>query len=166
MNVLSCHEILRSGQWLRADSRVVLGYDERFLRRKRLQAEDGTGFVVDLAETISLDQGDAFRLDDGRLIVVIAASEPVVEVRGDLPRLAWHIGNRHTPCEIAAGHLVIRRDHVLEKMLTGLGAALQISDAPFRPEGGAYGHGRTMGHDHGHQHHGHSHGPGHFHLHD
>jgi urease accessory protein len=64
---------------------------------------------------------------------------------------------------------VIRRDHVLEKMLTGLGAELLICDAPFRPEGGAYGHGRTMGHDHGgHDHphdHGHSHGHGHVHFH-
>ena len=149
MDHLTAQTILRSGQWLRSDSRVVLGYDARFLRRKRLVAEDGSSFLVDLAETTSLDQGDAFQLSDGRLIVVIAAEEPVVEVRGDLPRLAWHIGNRHTPCEIAGDHLVIRRDHVLEKMLTGLGAALTLTTAPFKPEGGAYGHGRTMGHDHG-----------------
>ena len=44
---------------------------------------------------------------------------------------------------------LIRRDHVLEKMLAGLGAALTLTTAPFKPEGGAYGHGRTMGHDHG-----------------
>lgn len=159
---LTSHQILRAGTWLRADSRVSLGYDARLLRRKRLEAEDGTGFVVDLRETTGVDQGDAFQLSDGRLIVVIAAEEPVVQVRGDLPRLAWHIGNRHTPCQIGADHLVIRRDHVLEKMLTGLGASLTISTAPFRPEGGAYGHGRTMGHDHGLHHHGdgvlHSHG--------
>ena len=134
-----------------------------------LVAEDGSSFLVDLTETTSLDQGDAFKLSDGRLVVVIAAKEPVVQVRGDLPRLAWHIGNRHTPCQIEADHLVIRRDHVLEKMLTGLGAELIICDAPFRPEGGAYGHGRTMGHDHGgHDHahdHGHSHGHGHVHFH-
>lgn len=149
MDHLTAQTILRSGQWLRSDSRVVLGYDARFLRRKRLVAEDGSSFLVDLAETTSLDHGDAFQLSDGRLIVVIAAEEPVVEVRGDLPRLAWHIGNRHTPCEIAGDHLVIRRDHVLEKMLAGLGAALTLTTAPFKPEGGAYGHGRTMGHDHG-----------------
>ena len=146
---LISHQILRSGGWFKADSRIVLGYDARFLRRKRLQAEDGTSFLVDLPETTSLDQGDAFQLSDGRLIVVIAAVEPVLRITGDLPRLAWHIGNRHTPCQIAADHLVIRRDHVLEKMLMGLGAQVQLTEAPFRPEGGAYGHGRTMGHDHG-----------------
>lgn len=156
MDQITAPSILRSGQWLRADSRVVLGYDARFLRRKRLVAEDGSSFLVDLAETTSLDHGDAFQLSDGRLIVVIAAQEPVVQIRGDLPRLAWHIGNRHTPCQIESDHLVIRRDHVLEKMLTGLGATLTLADAPFRPEGGAYGHGRTMGHDHG---------DGHFHFH-
>ncbi len=155
------HTIQRAGTWLRADSRVVLGYDARFLRRKRLEAEDGSAFLVDLAETTSLDHGDAFQLSDGRLIVVIAANEPVVLIRGNLPRLAWHIGNRHTPCQIATDHLVIRRDHVLEGMLRGLGADLTVAEAPFRPEGGAYGHGRTMGHDHG----GHDHGPDTFGLH-
>lgn len=149
MDMLTASTILRSGHWLRADTRVVLGYDARFLRRKRLIAEDGLSFLVDLKETTSLDQGDAFQLSDGRLVVVIAAQEPVVQVRGDLPRLAWHIGNRHTPCEIGPEYLTIRRDHVMEKMLTGLGATLRVTEAPFRPEGGAYGHGRTMGHDHG-----------------
>ncbi len=159
------HSILRTGQWLKADARVVLGYDARILRRKRLVAEDGSSFLVDLGETTSLDQGDAFQLSDGRLVVVIAAEEPVVQLRGDLPRLAWHIGNRHTPCQMAGDHLVIRRDHVLEKMLTGLGAVLTVTQAPFRPEGGAYGHGRTMGHDHDGQDHDHSHGHAHGHAH-
>lgn len=149
MDMLTASTILRSGHWLRADTRVVLGYDARFLRRKRLIAEDGLSFLVNLKETTSLDHGDAFQLSDGRLVVVIAAQEPVVQVRGDLPRLAWHIGNRHTPCEIGPEHLTIRRDHVMEKMLTGLGATLLVTEASFRPQGGAYGHGRTMGHDHG-----------------
>lgn len=162
---LASHRILRNGTWLKADSRIVLGYDARFLRRKRLVAEDGTSFLVDLPETTSLDQGDAFELTDGRVIVVIAASEPVLRITGDLPRLAWHIGNRHTPCQIADDHLVIRRDHVLEKMLIGLGAQVQLTEAPFRPEGGAYGHGRTMGHDHGPDFGFHHHGDGVLHRH-
>ena len=129
--------------------RVVMSYDERILRRKRLVTEGGADFMVDLGEVTSLDHGDAFVLDDGRLVSVVAAQEPVVMIRGNLPRLAWHIGNRHTPCQIAGDHLVIRRDPVLEAMLHGLGAKLTLALAPFTPEGGAYGHGRTMGHDHG-----------------
>lgn len=134
---------------------VVLSYDERFLRRKRLVTVHDEGFLVDLAETTSLNHGDCLVLEDGRLIEVIAAEEPVVAVTGDLPRLAWHIGNRHTPCQIEADRLLIRQDHVLEAMLRQLGATLTRSLEPFTPEGGAYGHGRTMGHDHG----GHNHGP-------
>ncbi|MFN7051810.1 MAG: urease accessory protein UreE, partial [Gemmobacter sp.] len=57
MEQITAHSILRSGQWLKADSRVILGYDARFLRRKRLQAEDGSSFLVDLGETTSLDHG-------------------------------------------------------------------------------------------------------------
>ena len=59
-----------------------------------------------------------------------------------------HIGNRHTPCEIRQDYLVIRCDHVLEDLLIGLGAVLAKTMAPFNPEGGAYGVGRTHGHAH------------------
>jgi urease accessory protein len=63
-------------------------------------------------------------------------------------RLAWHIGNRHTPCQIEAHRLVIRADHVLADMLRGLGAEVTEATEAFTPEGGAYGLGRTMGHAH------------------
>lgn len=132
-----------------AIDRVILSYDERFLRRKRLTCVSGDSFMVDLAETISVEDGDAFLLDDGRKVAVVAAEEPVVRVTGNLARLAWHIGNRHTPCQVMGDHLVIRRDPVIEAMLKGLGATLTLHIAAFRPDGGAYGHGRTMGHDHG-----------------
>lgn len=139
----------RRGEWSNAYDLVVLDYEARFLRRKRLHTAHDEHFLVDLPETVSLDHGDALALEDGRLIEVIAAEEPVVVVTGDLPRLAWHIGNRHTPCQIEAARLLIRRDHVLEAMLAQLGATVAYSDEPFTPEGGAYGLGRTMGHDHG-----------------
>lgn len=132
-----------------AEDCVTLDYEGRFLRRKRLVSRAGLSFLVDLAETVSLNPGDAFQLQDGRLIGIAAAIEPCLRIQGALPRLAWHIGNRHTPCQIGADHLLIRADHVLEGMLRGLGAQVSATMAPFAPEGGAYGHGRTMGHDHG-----------------
>lgn len=154
-----------AGSWSVAADTVLLDYESRFLRRRRLQTEGGESFLVDLPETVSLSDGDAFALEDGRAIAVRAASEPVLLVRGDLARLAWHIGNRHTPCQIGADHLMIRTDHVLEAMLRQLGAQVTPANAPFTPEGGAYGHGRTMGHDHAHSHdHGHDHV--HHHAHD
>lgn len=142
---------LPKGQWTGPASGVVtLSYDERFLRRKRLVTDAGDPVMVDLAQTTNLEPGDALETDDGRRIEVRAADEPVVRVTGpNLARLAWHIGNRHTPCEVQEGWLVIRQDHVLEGMLVGLGAKLERVIGPFRPEGGAYGHGRTLGHDHG-----------------
>jgi urease accessory protein len=139
----------RSGHWPRlATGRVVLGYDERFLRRKRLTMASGEPFLVDLPETANLMAGDAFELSDGRLVEIAAAEEPVLVIRGDLVRLAWHIGNRHTPCQIEKDRLVIRADHVLADMLRGLGATVTEACEPFTPEGGAYGMGRTMGHAH------------------
>lgn len=134
------------------DAQVTLTYEARFLRRKVLTTDSGEAFLVDLPETTSLNHGDAFELADGRLIEVIAAPEPLYEITGDLPRLAWHIGNRHTPCQIEPGRLLIARDHVLGEMIARLGGRLREVVEPFTPEGGAYGHGRTHGHDHGHGH--------------
>ncbi|QUS35378.1 urease accessory protein UreE [Falsirhodobacter algicola] len=140
--------LLRKGEGVQPSDRIVLDYEARFLRRRRLVCASGRGVLVDLPETASLDHGDALVTEDGTVIAVAAALEPVLVVTGDLPRLAWHIGNRHTPCQIEADRLLIRRDHVLEGMLTGLGAAVRPTMERFTPEGGAYGHGRTMGHAH------------------
>lgn len=140
--------VLASGHGRKVVGRVVLDYEARCLRRKRLVTEGGAAFMVDLPQTVSLDSGAAFALADGHAIEVVEAHEPVLRIGGDLPRLAWHIGNRHCPCEMAGDHLVIRADPVLEDMLLKLGATLSKAYAPFRPEGGAYGHGRTFGHSH------------------
>jgi urease accessory protein len=143
------HILHRAGHWPRlATGRVTLGYEERFLRRKRLVMASGDGFLVDLAETTNLLAGDAFELTDGRIIEIVAADEDVLVITGDLVRLAWHIGNRHTPCQIDGDTLTIRADHVLADMLRGLGATVTAARRPFTPEGGAYGLGRTMGHAH------------------
>lgn len=145
--------------------RVSLTYDARLLRRKRLQTDSGAPFLVDLPRTISVDAGQVFVLEDGRQIAVVAADEALMRVTGDLVRLAWHIGNRHAPCAILPDALVVQRGKVMRAMLEQLGASVTDMDGPFTPEGGAYGHGRTLGHDHahdlGHDHghdHGHSHG--------
>lgn len=147
----SCHKVLKAGRWTgEAADRVTLDYAGRLLRRRRLRTEGGRELLVDLAETVSLEAGDALVLADGRLVEVVAAIEDLVAVTGPgLVRAAWHIGNRHTPCQIEEGRLVIARDHVIEAMLRQLGVTLTEVRAPFAPEGGAYGHGRTLGHDHG-----------------
>ncbi len=147
-----CRKIRRSGEWSEAHGRIALTYEARFLRRRRIVLDDLGAFHLDLPETTSLNPGDAFELSDGRLIAIEAADEPLLAVAGDLPRLAWHIGNRHTPCQIEQDRLLIRRDHVLLDMLLRLGAEVSETSAPFTPEGGAYGHGRTLPHDHAHHH--------------
>ena len=151
--------VRRAGDWSGAGDRITLTYDDRFLRRKVLTTAQGKRVLVDLPETVSVDDRDAFELEDGRLIEVAAATEDLFAVTGgDLPRIAWHIGNRHTPCQIEPGRLLIQRDHVIKDMLAGIGALVEEVREPFTPEGGAYGHGRTMGHSHGHSHaHSHDH---------
>jgi len=154
------YEIARAGSWHGAADTVTLDYEARFLRRKRLTTESGAAFRVDLPETVSLAAGDAFRLEHGRFIEVAAAPETLLQVTGpELTRLAWHIGNRHTPCQVEVGRLLIQHDHVLADMLARLGATVTHVTEPFTPEGGAYGHGRTMGHAHGPDDHGHHHHP-------
>ena len=132
--------------------RLRLDYEARLVRRKRLVTEGGRSVFLDLPALTDLSRHAGLRLADGTEVALEAAAEPVLVVRGDLPRLAWHIGNRHTPCEVTEDALVIRDDHVLRAMLEGLGAEIAAETRPFHPEGGAYGHGRTFGHDHGADH--------------
>ena len=128
---------------------VTLDYTARFLRRKRLVSDSGEAFLVELPETRSLSETDGFVLDDGRIIAIHAKPEPIMKVRDvNLARIAWHIGNRHTPCQVKTDCLLIQEDHVLEHMLRLLGAEIEKLEAPFTPEGGAYGHGRTHSHEH------------------
>jgi len=141
--------IRRSGHWDGEAEQCRLTYEERFLRRKVLASVEDRRFLVDLEHTESLNNGDAFELTDGHLIEVVAAEEELLDVRGpDLVRLAWHIGNRHTPCQIEDQRLLIQRDHVIRDMLGKIGATVREVVEPFTPEGGAYGHGRTHGHSH------------------
>ena len=128
---------------------ITLDYEARFLRRKRLLSDTGEPFLVNLAETICLDHGDVLICDDGTEIAICAAAEPVIEIRHEnLPMIAWHIGNRHMPCEVMTDHLIVRQDHVLLDLLSKLGAQTIQKNTPFRPLGGAYGQGQTHAHSH------------------
>lgn len=128
---------------------VSLTYEDRFLRRKVLDLVDGSRVLVDLPKTTSLNHGGVLVLNGGGEIGIVAAPEPLLQVTGQaLHRLAWHIGNRHTPCQIEEARLLIQRDHVIRDMLERLGATLTDVTEPFTPEGGAYGHGRTHSHAH------------------
>lgn len=156
----------RAGHWTGEALICTLDYDGRFLRRKRLVTQGGTAFVVDLAHTTSLDHGDALELTDGTLVQIEAAPEELLAISGAaLARVAWHIGNRHTPCQVEPERLLIQRDAVIRHMLEHLGADISEVMEPFTPEGGAYGHGRTHAHDHGATAHDHEHEQGHGHSH-
>ncbi len=120
----------------------------------------GTAFLLDLPASVSLHGGDALVLEDGRLVEVVAACEPLLEIRCSDPkhlaRLAWHLGNRHLPAQMLDMAIRIRRDHVIAAMAVGLGARVIEVAAPFDPEGGAYqayrashAHSHKHPHDHG-----------------
>ena len=117
---------------------VVLSHDERHLRRRRLILQHGEEVLVDLAGAVRLQHGDRLVLEDGRHVEVIAADEPLLEVRaadtGQLARIAWHVGNRHARIEIASGLFTMLPDHVLADMIAGLGGTTVPVEAPFLPE--------------------------------
>ena len=175
-------EVKGQYRWTEAPAdTVVLDFDDRHRRRMAMTGTRGLEFLLDLENATALRGGDALVLEDGRLIEVVAAAEPLLEIRGRDPshlvRLAWHLGNRHLPTQIMAKGLRIRRDHVIEAMVNGLGARVIEIEAPFDPEGGAYaGHAHAdedaahhhaghahdhAAHDHGH--HDHHHGDHHHH---
>ena len=132
---------------------VVLDFDDRHRRRMAMTGTRGLAFLLDLESVVALRGGDALVLEDGRLIEVVAAPEPLAEIRCKDPphlvRVAWHLGNRHLPTQIMAKALRIRRDHVIEAMVRGLGARVIEIEAPFDPEGGAYA---EASHGHGSDH--------------
>jgi urease accessory protein len=149
-----------AGHWPqeKAAGALTLDFDGRHRRRIRLTTDQGEDVLLDLPKAVAMGEGDALQLDDGRLLKVRAAAEPIVEVRHKEPdqlmRLAWHLGNRHLPTEIRDQMLRIRPDAVIEAMLHGFGAELVKVRAPFQPEGGAYGgHGHHHDHEDGGYHH-------------
>jgi len=130
---------------------VTLSYDDRFRRRIALTGDGGTSFLLDLPDAVELRAGDRLALEGGGTVEVKAADEALMVAmppKGQLARVAWHIGNRHLPCEIKEDRMVLRFDHVIAEMLETLGCEVAQLNGPFTPEGGAYGHGRTHSHEH------------------
>lgn len=166
MTLLRATEVLPAGSWNAATAadRISLDYDERHRRRFRYVAAGGTEFLLDLPRATVLQQGDGLALDDGRIVAVEAAPEALTLITAadsaSLVRLAWHIGNRHLPAQLAADHILIREDHVITEMLRGLGATVQPINAAFTPESGAYANHAAAhpfvfaphGHAHTHEH--------------
>jgi urease accessory protein len=165
--------ISAAGTW-KADTaidRVTLDADDRTRRRIVLTGENGTRLLVDFEKPVSLRDGDGLELEDGSVVLVAGQREPLAEITASSPRefvrLAWHLGNRHTDVQIEGQRIRIRRDHVLEDMLRGLGGKVERIEAPFDPQATlphGHSHEHTHSHDHGHDHvHGHHH---HSHHHD
>lgn len=132
------------GQWPEAQAidAVTLAYVDRHRRRIRLVADSGVTFLLDLARAQHLGDGDGLELDNGGYVRVRAAPEAVLDIEAPdcaaLLRIAWHLGNRHLPLQVAGERLRIRADHVIAEMVAGLGGRLTPLDAPFDPEIGAY----------------------------
>jgi urease accessory protein len=153
---------------------VELDWDVR--QKSRFDCTDSRGrhLGVFLPRGTAVRGGDVLVAEDGSLIKVIAAPQPVLVITPcpdhgtafDLTRAAYHLGNRHVAIELKPDHLKIEPDHVLADMLRAMHVTVKEAQAPFEPEGGAYGGhgGRSHGghshavepheHDHGHDGHG------------
>lgn len=147
--------IADAGTWDRgrAADRVVLDAGDRVRRRIVLATDQGLKLLLDFPEPMMLRDGDGLVLDDGSVVMVAGQAEALVEISArtplDLVRLAWHVGNRHTDAQFADKAFRIRRDHVLDEMVKGLGAVTKEIEAPLDPEPAAR---HSGGHrDHGHE---------------
>lgn len=177
--MLTVNKLLPQGQGLapvllKRATTVELDWDVR--QKSRFDATDSAGRAlgVFLTRGTLVRGGDVLVAEDGSLIRVLAAAQPVMVVRHcpdhgsphDLLRAAYHLGNRHVALELQPDHLKLEPDHVLADMLRQMHLIVTETEAPFEPEGGAYGSGQGHGHGHGHEqghahhgHHGHGHGP-------
>jgi urease accessory protein len=151
---------------LKRAATVELDWDLRQKSRFDTVDSQGRRIGVFLPRGTAVRGGDVLVAEDGSLIKVIAAPQPVLVITHctqhgtpfDLTRAAYHLGNRHVPIELKPDHLKIEPDHVLAAMLRSMHLIVREADEAFEPEGGAYGaHGGGHGHDHAHDH-GHSHG--------
>lgn len=137
--------ILKCGRWSLglAEDRIRLDFDDRFRRRKRLVAESGREFLLDLPAPRLLRDGDGLVLVSGVVIAVEAQDEDLLEVAsadaGLLARVAWQLGNRHVPVEISPGRLRLRDDSVMARLLDTFGIGYRPMRAGFNPETGAGG---------------------------
>ena len=127
------------------------------LVRADLKTEAGQDLLLDLPQAARLRDGDGLQLDSGPIVRVRARPEPLAEIHAhsdaELVRIAWHLGNRHLPVQLIREKIRIRRDHVIEAMVEQLGGHVDIIDAPFDPEAGAYAGGHSHSHDDDDHHH-------------
>ena len=142
-------KIINQNQNKKILDEITLSYEERFIRRKKLIANNGTEFIVNLKETVSVDENHFFELENGNLIKVLSKEENLIEITGDnLKQIIWHIGNRHLPCQIEENRILIQDDAVILDMVLKLHGNVKKVFEKFKPEGGAYGMGRTHSHKH------------------
>ena len=125
----------------RAFAQLTLPSDQRRLRRKVLEVK-GEEILVDFAEPATLEHFGGLLLEDGRIVEIVAAPEPLLEITPKgaehLAQIAWHIGNRHMAAQIEKKRILVPRDPVAKTMLAGLGADVREVTEPFLPMQGAY----------------------------
>src|SRR4051794_8915566 len=154
---------------LKRAATVELDWDVRQKSRFDTTDSQGRQLGVFLPRGTVVRGGDVLVAEDGSLVRVIAAPQPVLVITHcsehgsafDLLRAAYHLGNRHVPLELKPDHLKIEPDHVLADMLRAMHLIVREADEAFEPEGGAYAApaAHHHGHDHGqHEHHDHDHG--------
>jgi len=172
---------------LRRAATVELDWDVR--QRSRFETVDSAGrrLGVFLPRGTVVRGGDVLVAEDGSLVAVKAAPQPVMVVRAcaehgspfDLLRAAYHLGNRHVALELQPGRLKLEPDTVLADLLRAMHLIVTEAEEPFEPEGGAYA-ADTHAHrghvhrgpapqgpaHHGHPDHDHDHDHGHGHGHD
>ena len=163
---------------LKRATTVELDWDVR--QKSRFAATDSAGreLGIFLPRGTLVRGGDVLVAEDGSMVRVIAAPQPVLVITHcqhhgtpfDLTRAAYHLGNRHVPIELQTDHLKIEPDHVLADMLRAMHLIVTAQNLAFEPEGGAYAAGHGGGHSHGghgpDHHHGHDHGHTHDHGHN
>lgn len=151
---------------LKRASTVELDWDVRQKSRFDCTDSQGRHLGVFLPRGTAVRGGDVLVAEDGSMVRVVAAPQPVLVITHckehgtpfDLTRAAYHLGNRHVHIELKPDHLKIEPDHVLADMLRTMHLIVHQTEAAFEPEGGAYGpqsghaHGHGHGHDHGHAH--------------
>lgn len=132
------------------DATLTLPWEQRTRSRLRVVLDDGREAGLFLARGTILRGDDLLVSEDGIVVKVRAAKEPLSIATSDDPlltaRVCYHLGNRHTLLDIRPGRIHYLQDPVLDRMVQGFGLPVHWENGPFEPEVGAYTDG---GHRHG-----------------
>ncbi|WP_102348140.1 urease accessory protein UreE [Bacillus sp. Marseille-P3661] len=115
---------------------IELDWDELNKRILRKRTDKGTDIAVSLDKEGPLKVGDILYQDENVQIVVRTKKEKVYVIYPnsmvEMGKVAFELGNRHTPCLISVEEIVVRYDETLVRLFEEVGVKYEQTERRFK----------------------------------